>query len=57
MSVVVLLAIRQSGEAAAHLKILAKLARQVMHEDFRERLEQEQDPERLCGYVLETVGG
>lgn len=57
VSVLVLLAIRQSGGAEAHLKVLATLARRVMHEDFRERLRQEQDPRTLCDYVRECVGG
>lgn len=57
VSIVVLLAIRQSDQAAAHLKILATLARQVMHEEFRERLRTEQDAHALCGVLLERVGG
>jgi fructose-specific PTS system IIA-like component len=57
VSVVVLLAIRESDQSAVHLKILATLARQVMHEEFRERLEREQNPDTLCGFVRERVGG
>ena len=57
VSVLVLLAIRQSDSATAHLKILATLARQVMHEGFRERIEQEQNPDALCAFLQESVGG
>jgi hypothetical protein len=28
-----------------------------MHEEFRERLEREQNPDTLCGFVRERVGG
>ena len=38
VSVLILLAIRESDQATEHLKILATLARQVMHEEFRDRL-------------------
>ncbi len=57
VSVLLLLAIRQSDEATAHLKILAALARQVMHEEFRERVEREQNPDALCAFLRESVGG
>ena len=57
VSVVVLLAIRESEGADAHLKVLATLARRLMHEDFRRRLEQEEDATALCAFVKESIGG
>jgi fructose-specific PTS system IIA-like component len=57
VSVLVLLAIRESDRATSHLKILATLARQLMHEGFRERLVGEQNPDALCRILLEHVGG
>jgi mannitol/fructose-specific phosphotransferase system IIA component (Ntr-type) len=39
------------------MKILATLARQLMHEDFRDRLSGEDDPAALCRFLQERVGG
>jgi fructose-specific PTS system IIA-like component len=44
---VILLVVREE-EAAAHLRVLAALARRLMDEEFRARVEQEQDPAALC---------
>jgi fructose-specific PTS system IIA-like component len=52
-----LLTIRESDPAAEHMKVLATLARKVMHEDFRERIEREQDPEALCRFLGDEIGG
>jgi fructose-specific PTS system IIA-like component len=52
--VVILLAIRETDGATEHLKVLARLARQLMHEDFRARLEQENEPAALCAFLRET---
>jgi len=52
--VVILLAIRETDGASEHLKVLARLARQLMHEDFRARLEQENEPAALCAFLRET---
>jgi fructose-specific PTS system IIA-like component len=54
--IVVLLALRESGAATAHLRILATLARRLMHEEFRQQLEAEDDPDALCRVVAEAVG-
>ncbi len=54
---VLLLAIRDAGHAAEHLKILATLARQLMHEEFRERLRREPDEQALCSFLLGRIGG
>ena len=49
--VVILLAMRETDAAQGHLKTFAKLARQVMHEEFRARLEQTDDPDALCAFL------
>jgi fructose-specific PTS system IIA-like component len=51
--VVVLLAIRESEPAATHMRVLASLARRLMHEEFRAQVEQEQDPAALCRLLHE----
>jgi mannitol/fructose-specific phosphotransferase system IIA component (Ntr-type) len=45
---ILLLAIRQSDQAGRHLKVLAQLARKLMHEEFRERLMQADDEQAIC---------
>ena len=52
--VMIMLAIREAGGAAAHMKVLARLARRVMDTHFRSQLEQETDPARLCGILRES---
>ena len=46
--VVILLAIRQADQATTHMRLLASLARRVMHGEFRRQIEQEEDPAALC---------
>jgi multiphosphoryl transfer protein len=53
--VVILLVLRENGGADEHMKVLAKLARRLMHEEFRVRLEQETDPKTLCAFLRETI--
>jgi len=58
--VVILLAIRETNSATEHMKVFAKLARHVMDENFRARLEQETNVNALyaflCG-VLQAEAG
>ena len=56
MRVVILLVIRESSEAAEHMKILATLARRLMHDDFRARIDAEDDPDKLCAFLSDTLG-
>ncbi len=49
--VVILLGIRAAKGGNAHMQVLAKLARQIMDDDFRAELERETDPDRLCAVV------
>jgi mannitol/fructose-specific phosphotransferase system IIA component (Ntr-type) len=50
-----MLAIRESDHAEEHLRIFARLARKVMHEDFRERLLTEQDKNELLRYLAGSL--
>jgi fructose-specific PTS system IIA-like component len=50
---VVLLVIRQAERAGEHMRVLAALARRLMHEDFRASLEQAPDAAGICA----TLGG
>ncbi len=54
---VILLVMREADAATEHLPVLSKLARTVMDGDFRERLENETDAEKLCGFLLERLEG
>jgi multiphosphoryl transfer protein len=56
VSVVILMVIRDSDGATEHMKIISALARQVMHEDFRASLEQEDDPAKLCAFLKSKIG-
>ena len=57
VGILILLAIRESDQATAHMRVLAALARRIMHEDFRARLVSESDPGALCAFLHEAVGG
>ena len=45
---VILLVVREAEPAATHMRVLASLARRLMHEEFRESVERERDPAALC---------
>lgn len=53
--IVLMLAIRESEHGEAHLKIFAKLARKIMHDDFRERLLAEDDAGELVRFIQEEI--
>jgi fructose-specific PTS system IIA-like component len=53
--IALMLAIRESDHAEEHLRIFARLARKVMHEDFRERLLTEQDKNELLRYLAGSL--
>lgn len=57
IDVVVMLAIRDGADGDdTHLKIFARLARKIMHEDFRQYLIDENDPEKLLAFLKESLG-
>jgi multiphosphoryl transfer protein len=56
VSVLILLAIRESDQATAHMKVLASLARKVMHEEFRDELARQTDPQKLSAFLRESLG-
>ena len=51
VEVIILLALRGSDAATAHMKVLARLARKVMDETFRARLEEENDSHALYDFL------
>lgn len=52
---VILLAIRDADGTTEHMRVLSKLARQLMHDDFRARLEQETGAAELCDFLQRTL--
>ncbi len=54
VALVIMLAIPGEGDAAAkaHMQVLAKLARKLMHDDFRERLTTAPDCEQLVSALM-----
>jgi fructose-specific PTS system IIA-like component len=56
VDVLLLLVIRESDRATEHLKVLAALARKLMHEEFREQVSRERDRAALCRLLADTVG-
>ncbi len=54
--VMILLAIRETDSAVNHLKTLAKLARLLMDEHFRARLQDEDAAEALACFLHEALG-
>ena len=53
---VLMLAVREADGADTHLKIFAKLARKIMHEEFRDRLLAETNAEAMVAYIKECLG-
>jgi multiphosphoryl transfer protein len=56
VSVVILMVIRDCDGATEHMKIISALARQVMHEEFRAGIEQENNPASLCAFLKSKIG-
>jgi fructose-specific PTS system IIA-like component len=54
--VVILLAIRDADGADAHMKVFARLARQVMHGEVRETIAEEKDSAELCAFLHHKLG-
>jgi multiphosphoryl transfer protein len=52
--VMIMLAIRETNGASTHMKVLARLARRVMDQQFRAQLEEEPDPVRLCNLLQQS---
>lgn len=52
----ILLTIRESDQATAHMKIFAALARRVMHEEFRDRLMTAPDPAAIMDCLRDSLG-
>jgi fructose-specific PTS system IIA-like component len=53
--VLLLLTVRESDQVNGHMKVFSRLARRVMHEQFREQLLTVQQPEQLCALLNESL--
>jgi fructose-specific PTS system IIA-like component len=52
---VILLAMRESGEEGMHLKVFSRLARRLMHEEFRERMLAAHDREEVLACLTQEL--
>jgi mannitol/fructose-specific phosphotransferase system IIA component (Ntr-type) len=55
VNTVILFAMRESDGSNNHLRVLATLARKLMHEEFREGLNRPQAEAELCALLSETI--
>jgi len=55
VNVLLLLTVNESDEAGKHMKVFSRLAREVMHAEFRDKLVHEQDPAALCAFLKKTL--
>jgi fructose-specific PTS system IIA-like component len=55
VGMVIVLAIRESEAAATHMKVLARLARKLMHEEFRDGLKAMGNAEDLVAYLTREL--
>jgi len=55
VKVVILLAIREVDGAMEHMKVLSKLARQLMHDEFRAELEGDSSEARISAFLQQTL--
>jgi fructose-specific PTS system IIA-like component len=55
VTTVLLMASRDSDPVTDHLKVFSRLARQVVHDDFRQRVSQERDPAALLAFLAERL--
>lgn len=57
VTVMMVLVIRETDQVNGHMKIFSRLARRVMHEEFRENLAKEQEPKKICVLLNESLTG
>jgi fructose-specific PTS system IIA-like component len=55
VSVVILLAVRESDPDNTHMQVLSKMARKLMHDDFRERLTEIGDSRSMLAYLAQEL--
>ncbi len=55
VNVIILLAIRETNAHNAHMKIFAKLARRIMHEEFRAFLATEENPDVIREFLQQNL--
>lgn len=56
VSCAILLAVRESDEDGSHMKVFSKLARRLMHEEFRERMLAARDKDAVLSCLAEELG-
>jgi fructose-specific PTS system IIA-like component len=52
----ILLAVRESDDDGSHMKVFSKLARRLMHEEFRERMLAAPDRDSVLSCLAEELG-
>ena len=55
VAMVLLLVVPSADSAGSHMKVFAKLARRLMHEEFRGRLMAAPGPDELCAYLRDEL--
>ena len=55
VSLVILLAMRDVNGADIHMTVFSRLARKLMHEEFRDRLRAESDVVALTAFIRESL--
>jgi mannitol/fructose-specific phosphotransferase system IIA component (Ntr-type) len=56
VTTILLLTIREDDQANGHMNVFSKLARKLMHEDFREHLSRAPDPVVACALLTGVLG-
>jgi fructose-specific phosphotransferase system IIA component len=56
VTIVILVAIRETDPGVTHMKILSTLARKIMHEEFRQRLSRNEEPATICAFLKDSLG-
>lgn len=56
VSAILMLAMRESDGTGGHMKVFSRLARKIMHDDFRERLLHAHCPQTACAVLSEALG-
>jgi fructose PTS system EIIA component len=56
VNMVVLLALRESDAAGTHMQVFSSLARQLINDDFRQRLLKAATPREVTSYLADQLG-
>lgn len=55
VDMVILLAVRDGDKDNTHMKVFSRLARKIVHEEFRDALRRESDPDRLLQFIKDAI--